>query len=132
VNFDAIPTALRGETRFVVARPEIRDGRTTKVPYCAIEISRKASSTDPSTWSDFDTARRVVESGQMPMLGYMLQGSGNFGIDLDHCRDPQTGVIAHRLPPFALIRMSYRLSRFGGAGAAGVGFGGAGVILTSS
>jgi hypothetical protein len=87
VNFDAIPAELRSERRWVVAREELRDGRPTKVPYCASDPARRASSTDEGTWSDFETARRLVEGGTFPWIGFMFHGSGYTGIDLDWKED---------------------------------------------
>ena len=93
LNLDALPAELKADRRWVVARIEVREGKPTKVPHCAFDLRRKASSTDSNTWADFDAAREVLARDEMPMIGYMLDHSGHFGIDLDHCRDPQTGAI---------------------------------------
>jgi putative DNA primase/helicase len=92
INFDAFPLALRTVRRWVGARLEPRDGRQTKVPYCAADPTRKASSTDPNTWSDFATAVSAIKDGRLPLLGFVL-GDGFVGVDLDKCRDAVTGVI---------------------------------------
>jgi putative DNA primase/helicase len=93
VNFDALIAAgLHTEHRFVGARVELRDGRRTKVPYCAFKPMQRASSTDPATWSDFETAREAIEQDKLPLLGFVL-GEGFVGVDLDKCRNPKTGVI---------------------------------------
>ena len=89
---DNIPTELLSEHRWVVADIEDRHGKTTKVPYCPSNPARRADTTDPSTWSDFETARQLVERGRFPMLGFVL-GNGFVGVDLDKCRNPETGVI---------------------------------------
>ena len=86
------PLSLQQERRWVVARLEERDGRTTKVPYQASDPSRRASSTDPTTWTDFATARAAVAAQHGLLLGFML-GDGFVGVDIDHCRNPETGVI---------------------------------------
>lgn len=92
-NFDVlIESGLPLDARWVGACPEPRNGRITKVPYCAFAPSRRASSTDPATWSDFATARRAIESGSLPFIGFML-GGGFVGVDLDKCRNAETGVI---------------------------------------
>jgi putative DNA primase/helicase len=93
VNFDALISAgLHTERRFVGARVESRDGLPTKVPYCAFKPMQKASSTDPATWCDFETAREAIEHGKLPLLGFVL-GHGFVGVDLDKCRQRDTGVI---------------------------------------
>ena len=90
---DLLPTELRTERRWVVARFEGRtDGKPTKVPYCPDAPMRRADTTDPSTWSDFGTAARLVTSKEFPALGFVL-GDGFVGVDLDGCRDAATGVI---------------------------------------
>jgi hypothetical protein len=84
---------LRQLRHWVIARQEVVNGRTTKVPYCAFDLTRKASSTDRSTWSDFETACRIVERDRSWMLGFVLHDSGYLGIDFDNCRNAQTGAI---------------------------------------
>ena len=64
----------------------------TKVPYQAECPSTRASSTDATTWSEFDTAHAAVEDGKADGVGFVL-GDGYVGVDLDACRDPETGVM---------------------------------------
>jgi putative DNA primase/helicase len=81
-----IPAELRAQPRWVVAR------MPSKVPLCAFDSTRNASSTDPSTWADFDTAAQAVERDPNLQLGFML-GGGFVGIDLDRCRNADTGAV---------------------------------------
>jgi len=80
-----IPEDLKRQNTWVLWRPELRDGRYTKVPYRADNPESKASSTDRSTWSDFDTAvaaARYSDAG----IGFVLaEGSGLVGLDFDDC-----------------------------------------------
>ena len=78
-----IPVSLRAERRWIVARLETVNGRLTKVPYRADDPSRKASTTDPATWADFETALRAMREHGL-LLGFVL-GGGFVGVDLDHC-----------------------------------------------
>jgi hypothetical protein len=62
------------------------------VPYLAAAIlerdihASRASSTDPATWSTFETAVAAYESGtSMDGIGFMLNGKEIVGIDLDEC-----------------------------------------------
>jgi hypothetical protein len=56
LDVDAIPRELR-QLGWVLWRAESRgEGKPTKVPYCVADPTRKASSTDPSTWATFDDA----------------------------------------------------------------------------
>jgi len=53
---------------------------------------RKASSTDPKTWSSFEAA--IAASAKHDGVGFVLGlDVGIVGIDLDDCRDPATGAI---------------------------------------
>ncbi len=58
------------------------DGNPTKVPYYTAH--EKASSIDPTTWRIFDEVCDIIplpDSG----IGFMFDGNGIVGIDLDHC-----------------------------------------------
>ena len=79
---------LAAERRWVLWRWVERPHGPTKVPYQPSGVP--ASSTDPSTWSTLaELANAVGYSG----VGIMLTGDGLGGIDLDHCRDRDTGHI---------------------------------------
>jgi hypothetical protein len=58
---------------------------------------RKASSTDPATWSTFEAALRAHQRGDFDGIGYVLgdlgDGRTDAGLDLDGVRDPETGVL---------------------------------------
>ena len=83
---------MQQERRWVVWNVEARNGHPTKVPYQAEYPSTRASSTDPTTWSDIGTAHAAVEDGKADGFGFVL-GDGYAGVDLDVCRDPETGVM---------------------------------------
>ena len=72
--------ALAAETRWVVWRYEIANGRKTKVPYRA--TGGKASSTNPRTWVTYAELPLGAFDGPGIMLGDGLQG-----VDLDACID---------------------------------------------
>lgn len=57
----------------------------TKVPYCATIPKMCASSTDPATWSLFEQARTTFEEGGFAGVGFVLDGTGIVGVDLDKC-----------------------------------------------
>lgn len=44
-----------------------------------------ARSNDPSTWRSFAVACSAAEDGWADGIGFMFDGSGIAGIDLDHC-----------------------------------------------
>jgi len=93
INIAEIPAELKPLPRWVVWRYELdEDGRPTKVPYRPSDPTRRASSTDPKSWSDFETALAVVARGGADGIGFVL-GAGIVGIDLDKCVDPITGTL---------------------------------------
>src|ERR1019366_10787512 len=49
---------LKRERRWLVWRNEVRNGRATKVPYCA--RGGWGSSTDPQTWASYEEAADAV------------------------------------------------------------------------
>ena len=91
--FDKIPVALRGRPQWLLWRLEERDGKATKVPYQAKAPSKKASSTDPATWADFETARNAyLNTPGVTGIGFVFTDDDPFvGIDVDRIRDLQTG-----------------------------------------
>jgi hypothetical protein len=66
----------------------------TKPPYRADSPDRLASTSDPATWADYQTALGQVLAGRADGLGFAIRGLNIGGNDLDHCRDPQSGEIA--------------------------------------
>ncbi len=87
--WEQVPAALKQRPTWVCWRREIRDGKPTKVPYNPT-TGRRAKSNDPATWVDFATA--CARASQHDGIGIMF-GSGLCGVDLDHCRDPETGEL---------------------------------------
>lgn len=88
-----IPLGLQFNPHWVVWKLAARDGKTTKVPFQINNEMAKAN--DPSTWTDFSAAVHRFEAGGYEGLGYEFSKDDEFcGIDLDGCRDPQTGKVA--------------------------------------
>ncbi|MCF7977640.1 MAG: DUF927 domain-containing protein [Chromatiaceae bacterium] len=91
-----IPAALRDLPYWVAWRLVQKPGKAKpdKIP-----ISPR---TGKSNWSigaefctDFETARDYAERNGLQGVGFLLvEGCGVSGIDLDHCRDPQTGELS--------------------------------------
>jgi hypothetical protein len=67
-------------------------GKWTKPPFQAHGLAL-ARSDDPATWGTFDMACDSVRKGRADGIGVMLLGSEIAAADLDHCRDPATGII---------------------------------------
>jgi putative DNA primase/helicase len=101
-----IPEELTELEQWVCWRYEERDAKLTKVPYTPGTL-RRASSTDPSTWTTFEVATQAyefgyddlsdVDHGEPPYdgIGFVFSEDDPFcGIDLDNCRNPESGDIA--------------------------------------
>ena len=70
------------------------NGRWQKPPFMAMQPERHASTKDASTWSDYATALDVVRTGKAEGITYILTEEDPLAaIDLDHCRDFDTGSI---------------------------------------
>jgi putative DNA primase/helicase len=83
------PLELQARDRWVLWRSEPdANGRPTKVPYQP--RGRRASSTNPGTWTTWKHAGREVH--RFDGLGFVL-GDSVAAVDLDHVRHPQTGAI---------------------------------------
>jgi primase-polymerase (primpol)-like protein len=93
VNLDCLPEEMRQRPQWVVWKLEERDGKPTKVPYIA-GGSGKASSTDSLTWRSFEEAVQALETGRYSGIGFVFSSGDPFaGVDLDDCRDPETGEL---------------------------------------
>jgi putative DNA primase/helicase len=90
-EFGKVPVDLRTYRQWVTWRLQKRNGEPTKVPYNA-RTGVTASVTDATTWTTF--AEATAAAGQYDGVGFVLTKNDPFvGIDLDHCRDAETGVI---------------------------------------
>ena len=89
-----IPDEIRSYAHWVVYRLEERAGKTTKVPYIAGGVGR-ASSTDSRTWRAFEEAVQALKTGRYDGVGFVFSsGDPYVGIDLDDCRNPESGEIS--------------------------------------
>jgi putative DNA primase/helicase len=88
-----VPQELTERPQWVCWRLEERQGKLTKVPYTP--DGSRASSTNLKTWSTFDEAMNAYELAGYDGVGFVFSsGDPYVGIDLDKCRDPETGEIA--------------------------------------
>jgi hypothetical protein len=75
--FDRIPDQLKSFPRWVTS--------IKKVPYCSGSANGKASTAAPDTWSTFNLTQTTYEEGERDGIGFVFNGDGIVGIDLDHC-----------------------------------------------
>jgi putative DNA primase/helicase len=90
---DNISEELRRRPQWLVWKLEEREGKPTKVPYIAGGVG-KASSTDSETWRSFDEAVAALKTGRYDGIGFVFcTGDPYAGVDLDDCRNPETGKL---------------------------------------
>ena len=89
--YEKIPLELKQLSHWVGWKYMQRPGEDhkRKVPINAMD-GQPAKSNDPVTWCDFDTACLGKERFGLDGIGFMFSGDGIFGIDIDHCYDPET------------------------------------------
>ena len=91
IDLDRLPREIVESTRAVMWKWETRKGKTTKPLYQVHDPSRHAKSNNPRTWGSFRAAVDRVLDGKADGAGHVL-GAGTAGVDLDDCRNAETGV----------------------------------------
>lgn len=97
-----IPKELINRPQWVCWRYETREGKTTKVPYRA-DGKGRADSTNAATWGNFETA---VQAKGFDGIGFVVTFP-YCGIDIDHCRDPETGILSEEAVSIVARMKSY-------------------------
>lgn len=84
---------LQAIPQWVAWRLTERNGKMTKPPVNP-KIGGGASHSDPATWGTYAQARVFAMSRKMAGVGFVLSEDDAYtGVDLDKCRDAQTGII---------------------------------------
>jgi len=92
-NFPAVLLPLIERHHWVAWRWVRKNGKWTKPPFRADDPARLASTDDSRTWNCFSIALKAVTGGQADGVGFALTNSGIAAVDLDHCRNAETGAI---------------------------------------
>ena len=90
-----IPHSLIVTPQWVVWRKvwDAERSKDKKVPYNP-RTKREAKSNDPTTWAPFEEAVAAYERGGFDGIGFVFSTNDPVvGIDLDGCRDPETGLL---------------------------------------
>ena len=90
--YENIPQELKQLNRWVCWKLEERDGKPTKVPVNP-KTGGRAMSNNPDTWGSFETALECHKKYNLQGVGFMFNGDGIVGVDIDGCRDPETGTL---------------------------------------
>ncbi len=101
-KFDNIPEEMRQLDRWVCWYLGIRNDKLTKIPINP-HTGGQAMSNNPSTWGTYQQAIEIAKAGKttdqngntvkVDGIGFMFNGDGLLGVDLDHSRNPETGEI---------------------------------------
>lgn len=94
------------------------NGRKTKIPYNPL-TGKKAKSTDPRTWTTYQIVRKAIGYDG---IGYVFNGDGIFGIDIDHCIDEKTNEIKKDIQAIIDMMDSYTEKSPSGKGIHIIGF----------
>lgn len=76
MNLGNIPKELQSLNQWVCTK------EGSKIPMIA-DARSAASSTDPDTWCNFESARHSVEIGNYDYVGFVFNGNGIIGVDID-------------------------------------------------
>ena len=129
VDPEKIPVGLRLIDQWVLwkAEPKPKGDGMNKIPYQVNGV--KAASTNPATWTDFDTALGAFnESNEFSGIGFVVTAQDDFiGGDLDHCRDPDTGKLTDLAQKIVDATGTYWEISPSGTGIRFIGLGGSGV-----
>jgi primase-polymerase (primpol)-like protein len=76
--FENIPPELKNLNQWVVWKDD-------KIPHKPRSVNSKASVTNPGSWSSFEQAKVAYEKGGLLGIGFVFNGNGIAGVDLDGC-----------------------------------------------
>lgn len=99
VDPGGIPESLRALDQWTGWRLSRRNGEWTKTPVDA-STGATAKSNDPDTWTGFEATLSYMKTHRLSVnplsgVGFMFHpADGLAGVDLDDCRDPQSGAVA--------------------------------------
>jgi hypothetical protein len=90
-RIEGIPAELKAIPRWLAWRAKRRESRWGKIPICC-HSGRPADVADPQTWTAFDDAWKHAQEHSLAGIGLAFSSDDDLcGVDLDECRDPDTG-----------------------------------------
>ncbi|MCB2217445.1 MAG: hypothetical protein KQH59_15360 [Desulfobulbaceae bacterium] len=95
----SVPQVLRDRKAWLVYKLVQKPDKPKpdKVPYSPV-TGKMASTTIASDWSPFEQAEKALSNGGgYDGMGIVFFGDGLAGVDIDDCRDPETGEIDNRV-----------------------------------
>jgi putative DNA primase/helicase len=93
MNLAAVPSELKRIPQWVGWKYEMVKGKRTKVPKNP-QNGHNAASDNPKTWSNLEIALSAKVRYRLDGIGFVFSRNDPYcGIDLDDCRNPETGQI---------------------------------------
>lgn len=93
---DSIPPELKELDQWICWKLENRDGKATKIPINP-RTGGNAMSNNKETWASFETALEACFQNKYSGLGFMFSNENDIlGIDIDHCRNIETGELSEQ------------------------------------
>ena len=89
MNWDNIPKELKVLLQWVCWGV---DPNNPKMPHNPNNMT-PAKASDPTTWGSFELAVQRIREGVALGVGFEFHNNGIIGIDLDHCRNKETGEV---------------------------------------
>jgi hypothetical protein len=89
--YESVPQELKSLPNWVGWKLETRDGKPTKVPYSKTNV--KAATDNPSHWRKFEDVCNIISSKEKG-IGFVFDGNGITGIDLDYCFNLDGTILA--------------------------------------
>lgn len=121
MKLEKIPETLRSLSQWILWHYETGDGdKPAKIPYSV--RGHKASSTNADHWCDFPTMTDHLEGDWQPGFVF-LKGGKLCGVDLDCCRNAETGEIAEWAKEIILYAGTYAEVSPSGSGVKLIAFG---------
>lgn len=91
-GYERVPIELQERPQWLLWRTHYRDGKPTKIPFSV--FGEPAKTNDPNTWATFEEVLERCDDTIQP--GFVFTEDDPYcGIDLDACRDPESGAIAN-------------------------------------
>lgn len=111
-----IPAELTSRPQWLIWRYQEREGKSTKVPVDP-KNGRSGRVDDPATWAAYDQACAATERFRCEGVGFVFTADDPYvGIDLDHCRDSQTGKLEPQAQALIDAFATYAESSVSGSG----------------
>ncbi|GAB6157878.1 hypothetical protein JCM39194_10780 [Desulfotomaculum varum] len=109
LELERLPQELKEQKCWICWRlePKGEGEKPDKIPYNPI-TGRKAMSNNPATWGSFQQAVKALEKYGFSGIGFVFSKANAYvGVDIDNCRNPETGELTAEAQEIVDILSSY-------------------------